>query len=150
MIDQSGSLSRRLARYRTAVHRPTDGMSAEISVSPLVSRAPLAERLAAAVGGAVRVSAAGSMVWCESPPRPIPLDRNRLAALPGGPPPGAPLVCLDTETTGLATAAGTVAFLVGLGWWESDDFHQVQLLVPDHADEPAMLAALADLIPPDA
>ena len=46
-----------------------------------------------------------------------PLDRVRLATLPGQPPPDAPLVCLDTETTGLATAAGTVAFLVGLGWW---------------------------------
>ena len=31
-----------------------------------------------------------------------------------------PLVCLDTETTGLATAAGTVAFLIGLGWWAGD------------------------------
>ena len=27
------------------------------------------------------------------------------------------IVFLDTETTGLATAAGTVAFLIGLGWW---------------------------------
>ena len=50
--------------------------------------------------------------------------------LPGQPPPQAPLVCLDTETTGLATAAGTVAFLIGLGWWEGDRFRQVQLLLP--------------------
>jgi len=148
MIDQSGSLDTRLARYRTAVHRPPAGPSAD--VRPRVSGTPLAERLAAGVGGNVRVSAAGSVVWRESPPRPIPLDRNRLAALPGGPPPGVPLVCLDTETTGLATAAGTVAFLVGLGWWDGDDFCQVQLLVPDHADEAAMLLALTGLIPPEA
>jgi len=147
MIDQHASLTRRLARYRTAVHRLPDGPPG--SVPPRSLEDPLAERLAAAVGGAVRVSAAGSVVWCESPPRPIPLDRARLAALPGGPPPGVQLVCLDTETTGLATAAGTVAFLVGLGWWESDDFRQVQLLVPDHADEPAMLETLAGLIPSD-
>ena len=52
-------------------------------------------------------------------------------------------MCLDTETTGLATAAGTLAFLIGLGWWEGDRFRQVQLLLPDHADEPAMLDGAA-------
>ena len=71
-------------------------------------------------------------------------------ALPGQPPPDVPLLCLDTETTGLATAAGTLAFLVGLGWWEGDRFRQVQLLLPDHADEPALLAELAAHIPPTA
>ena len=89
------------------------------------------------------------MVWRTSPPRSIPVDRALLADLPGHPDPTTPLLCLDTETTGLATAAGTVAWLVGLGWWVGDSFHQVQLLVPDHADEPAMLAALGDLIPAD-
>ena len=59
---------------------------------------------------------------------------SALARLPGQPPPDVPLVCLDTETTGLATAAGTIAFLVGLGWWEGDRFRQVQLLLPDHAE----------------
>ena len=80
-----------------------------------------------------------------------PAGRPRGAGtLPGQPPPDAPLVCLDTETTGLATAAGTLAFLVGLGWWEGDRFRQVQLLLPDHADEPALLAELAAHIPPTA
>ena len=93
--------------------------------------------------------AGGLVVRCTTEPREIPLDRVGLAALPGQPPPGVPLVCLDTETTGLATATGTVAFLVGLGWWEGDAFHQVQLLLPDHADEPALLTALAGYIPLD-
>ena len=44
-------------------------------------------------------------------------------------------------------AAALLAFLVGLGWWSGDRFRQVQLLLPDHADEPAMLEALAALIP---
>ena len=91
--------------------------------------------------------AGGLVVRCTTEPREIPLDRVSLAALPGQPPPGVPLVCLDTETTGLATATGTVAFLIGLGWWEGDRFHQVQLLLPDHADEPALLTALAALHP---
>jgi hypothetical protein len=73
-----------------------------------------------------------------------------LAGLPGQPPADRPLVCLDTETTGLATAAGTVAFLIGLGWWQGDRFHQVQLLLPDHADEGALLDELARHVPSDA
>ncbi len=81
------------------------------------------------------------------PSRPLPVDRRRLASLPGQPPPDVPLVCLDTETTGLATAAGTMAFLIGLGWWESDAFRQVQLLLPDHGEERALLTALEAAIP---
>ena len=80
----------------------------------------------------------------------LPVDRERLATLPGQPPADVPLVCLDTETTGLATAAGTVAFLIGLGWWVGDRFRQVQLLLPDHGEERALLTALEAAIPPDA
>jgi hypothetical protein len=114
-----------------------------------IDRHILAERLARSLGGEVIGSPTGSYVRCESASRSIPLDRESLARLPAQPGPRVPLVCLDTETTGLATAAGTVAFLIGLGWWRGDRFEQVQLLLPDHADEPAMLSALADHIPPD-
>ena len=44
---------------------------------------------------------------------------------------------------------GTVAFLVGLGWWVGDSFRQVQLLLPDHGDEAALLEVLASHLPPD-
>jgi hypothetical protein len=40
-----------------------------------------------------------------------------------------------------------MAFLVGLGWWESDRFKQAQLLLPDQPDEPALLALLEAHIP---
>jgi hypothetical protein len=106
-----------------------------------------AERLAVAVGGELVRTALGSFVVVESPTTLLPVDRERLAALPGQPPADAPLLCLDTETTGLATASGTLAFLVGLGWWEGSRFRQIQLLLPDHADEPALLAELAARIP---
>jgi hypothetical protein len=79
----------------------------------------------------------------------IPVDRERLSRLPGHPPPDAPLVCLDTETTGLATAAGTLAFLVGLARWDGTAFRQTQLLLPDHADEPALLAEIERWVTPD-
>ncbi len=61
--------------------------------------------------------------------------------------PAPPLVCLDTETTGLGTAAGTVPFLVGVGAWEGDRFRVRQLLMPDHPSERALLDLLRDLLP---
>ena len=110
-------------------------------------RDDLAARLAAAVDGEVVRGPEGIIVRRDTPSRPLPVDRRRLAALPGQPPPDVPLVCLDTETTGLATAAGTMAFLIGLGWWEAESFRQVQLLLPDHGEERALLTALEAAIP---
>jgi uncharacterized protein YprB with RNaseH-like and TPR domain len=49
---------------------------------------------------------------------------------------------LDTETTGLAGGTGTFAFLVGLGWFEGDDFVVCQLFARDFAEEASMLAFL--------
>ncbi len=106
-----------------------------------------AERLAAEVDGELVTTPAGSFVRLEGRGDVIAVDRERLARLPGQPPPDVPLVCLDTETTGLATAAGTLAFLVGLGWWQGARFRQIQLLLPDHAFEPALLDELRDHIP---
>jgi len=51
---------------------------------------------------------------------------------------------LDVETTGLSHGAGTVAFLVGLGWFDGDDFVVRQLLLDDYDQEPAQLDLLLD------
>lgn len=143
MIDGGTVLARRLERYRgatraeprdPAVHRPVD----------------LATRLAEAIDGEVVRTTEGIFVRLERPARALPVDRERLATLPGQPPPDVPLVCLDTETTGLATAAGTAAFLIGVGWWEGDWFRQVQLLLPDHGEERALLTAFEGHVPADA
>ena len=147
MIEGGATLAHRLERYRAAAHTLTARDDGPPIATP---SAELAERLAAATDGEVVVTPEGIIVRCEVPARSIPVDRRRLATLPGQPPPQAPLVCLDTETTGLATAAGTVAFLIGLGWWEGDRFRQVQLLLPDHAHERALLTALAATIAPTA
>jgi uncharacterized protein YprB with RNaseH-like and TPR domain len=45
----------------------------------------------------------------------------------------------DTETTGLAGGTGTVAFLIGLGWFEGDGFVTRQLFARDYAEERATL-----------
>jgi hypothetical protein len=139
------TLERRLANFRAATRaRPLD------TPWQRAASADLAERMAEAVEGEVVRTPRGTVVRREPRIHDLPIDRERLAQLPGQPPPDAPLVCLDTETTGLATAAGTVAFLVGLGWWEGDLFRQVQLLLPDHGEEPALLELIAERIPPDA
>jgi hypothetical protein len=147
MIDGGATLARRLERYRAA---QVGSLADAERPHPAERPAALAERMAAAMDGEVVVTPEGTIVRCEVPTRTIPVDRVRLAGLPGQPPPDAPLVCLDTETTGLATAAGTVAWLIGLGWWEGDRFRQVQLLLPDHAEERALLSALAATIAPNA
>ena len=146
---------RRLANLRATMARAgggAGGADIEPARAPFAGRrAPeLALRLARALAADVAEEAGGIIVRRVVAPVEIPLDRERLARLPGHPPPDAPLVCLDTETTGLATAAGTLAFLVGLARWEGARFQQVQLLLPDHADEPALLAEIARWVTPDA
>lgn len=55
-----------------------------------------------------------------------------------------PFVFFDLETTGLSGGAGTYAFLVGCGWFESDGaFVMRQYLLPRASDEHAMLRAVA-------
>jgi uncharacterized protein len=52
---------------------------------------------------------------------------------------------LDTETTGLAGGTGTLAFLVGLGWFEGEDFVVYQLFTRDYHEEGAMLTLLSEI-----
>jgi hypothetical protein len=145
---------RRLANLRATLARaggPPVGPEQPPARAPFAGRRStvLAERLAAALGADVADTPAGALVRRVVAAVDIPLDRERLARLPGHPPADAPLVCLDTETTGLATAAGTLAFLVGLARWDGGEFRQTQLLLPDHADEPALLAEIEAWVTPD-
>lgn len=50
---------------------------------------------------------------------------------------------LDTETTGLSGGAGTIAFLVGVGFVDGESFVVEQYLMKDYADEAEMLSRLA-------
>jgi uncharacterized protein YprB with RNaseH-like and TPR domain len=112
-----------------------------------VDAASQARRLAQGLDGDAIETEHGWYVRRELRPTYLPLDRVRLAALPGMPAPATPLLCLDTETTGLGSAAGTVAFLVGLGWWDGDRLRLLQLLLPDHSEERSLLDALTAEIP---
>jgi uncharacterized protein YprB with RNaseH-like and TPR domain len=53
-------------------------------------------------------------------------------------------VFLDLETTGLSGGAGTIAFLVGCGYFDFGAFQVRQFLLPSHAAERALLAAVAE------
>ena len=56
-------------------------------------------------------------------------------------------VCfLDTETTGLSGGTGTMAFVVGLGFFAENGFRVQQYFLRDPGDEPAMIEALAEVL----
>jgi len=52
---------------------------------------------------------------------------------------------LDTETTGLSGGTGTLAFLIGLGWFEEGAFHIRQIFARDFSEERAALFYLAQI-----
>lgn len=99
--------------------------------------------LARWLGADLHVADVGRVVLVE---RAIPLDAATveiLAELPRA-------AYVDTETTGLSTGAGTVAFLVGIGALEGDRLRIRQLLLPDYPDEGALLRlVVAELARPD-
>jgi len=144
------TLARRLANYQSA-HSPPPPLGG--SIGPVDARGSArarAERVARTLGGTVVIGGGGSYVRIEAGIEQLAIDRGSLGRLPGHPGPDVPLICLDTETTGLGTAVGTLVFLVGLGWWEGAAFRRVQLVLPDEADEAAFLEGVAELIPRDA
>ena len=52
---------------------------------------------------------------------------------------------VDTETTGLAGGAGTLAFIVGVGYFDENNFVVDQFFLRDPAEEAAMLHQIEDL-----
>jgi hypothetical protein len=78
------------------------------------------------------------------------VDREALAVLTGRPVPEAGVkpspVYFDLETTGLSGGAGTVAFLIGCGWYEAGAFHTRQFFLPGFAAERALLHAVGEFL----
>ena len=56
------------------------------------------------------------------------------------------MLILDTETTGLAGGTGTVAFLVGLAWFEQGVLRLEQLLLERFGQEQPLLRRVAELV----
>jgi len=59
---------------------------------------------------------------------------------------GERVLFLDTETTGLSHGSGTMAFLVGLGFFACGRFHILYPFLRDPGDEPAMVHFLEETL----
>ncbi len=147
MTDQDLRL-RRLARLRELEPRVRPATEL-LPPAPRPASLHGAERLAEAIGGRVVAGNGGSFVVVEREIH-APFDPRPLARLPFPIDTDRPLFLLDTETTGLGTAAGTVIFLIGMAWWDGPTLRVAQLWLPDHPDEGAFLDALTAYMPPDA
>jgi uncharacterized protein YprB with RNaseH-like and TPR domain len=55
-------------------------------------------------------------------------------------------IFLDTETTGLSGGTGTFVFMIGLGFYEKDQFLIHQFFMRDYTEERASLSVLKDLL----
>lgn len=55
------------------------------------------------------------------------------------------LLFLDTETTGLNGGAGTIAFEIGVGWFDARGMVIRQYVMRNYAQEAAMLSDIARL-----
>ena len=75
-----------------------------------------------------------------SPQAPVALFEPRLAPVSDW---ASRMVFFDIETTGLSGGAGTIAFLVGCGWFEDGAFRVRQWLMTGPAGERVLLDALA-------
>lgn len=62
-----------------------------------------------------------------------------------GAPTAGPLLFFDLETTGLSGGAGTVAFLVGCGYFEDDGFRTRQYFLSGYEAEHELLVAVSQL-----
>lgn len=135
-------LGRRLDRLRSAGTAP-----ARRDAAPGVGAAPRrAAQLAAGLSGRIVDNGHGPVVVVDAEVA-VPVHVAAFGRLPYEVDTDRPLVCLDLETTGLGTAAGTVPFLVGIGLWRGGTLRIRQLVLPDHSNEAALLSAVASAIP---
>jgi tetratricopeptide (TPR) repeat protein len=85
--------------------------------------------------------------WLDRLPAADPRAASLLAVRNGEEfPPPSDWLFLDLETTGLSGGAGTYAFLVGVGWLESEGFRVRQFFLRELAEERALLEAVSPLL----
>jgi hypothetical protein len=135
------ALDRSTRRPRAAASRPAAEPSGDASA--------LASGL-----GLVRVEYPGGALWFRDdlhpqgparPSCPLPsLDSLFTREVPADLRPGQ-ILFLDTETTGLAGGTGSLAFLVGCGWWQDAVWRTRQFFLPGPGRELPILTELASL-----
>jgi len=137
-------LRRRLDRLRTS-----SPSRASPRLLPAGAARARAEELAGQLGGRLLETSHGPVAMLETVHE-LAVSPAELLRLPFAGASTGPLICLDLETTGLGTGSGTLAFLVGLGRWNGSRLVVRQLLLADHADERALLSAVAAQVEPEA
>jgi len=151
MAGDSTLRAQRLERLRALDQRLT--LAAQLPRPPAPAPPPDPARraadLARVLGGDVVDGREGPIVVVTERLS-LPLDVPALVGLPLDIDLARPLVLLDTETTGLGTAAGTVAFLIGVARWDGASLEVRQLWLPDQAAERTLLDALEASLPPTA
>jgi uncharacterized protein YprB with RNaseH-like and TPR domain len=155
------------ARLRSIVKQdaeranPTAAPIRELTYVPDIDGARDVERTAADLGGSVHRTSHGSCVkvdrvWAAAERHgrkamaecliddaaPIALFDPRLSTHSSW---ANRVVFFDIETTGLSGGAGTLAFLVGCGWFEGEDFRVRQFFLSGPNDERPMLDALSEI-----
>ena len=139
-------LRQRLARLDRLTSRPLPA-PAEASTADLGD-------LAAELGLREEATAAGPCwvrEWRETAPGPaglLPDLRGLLSRHGERQPAREEILFVDTETTGLAGGTGTLAFLVGVAWFEGDELVTRQLFLPGPGREGGLLCALGDWAAP--
>jgi hypothetical protein len=157
--------SRLRAIVRTPIPARPGDTPRELTYEPDTgfSHSPDHERTAARLGGVVVGEGAGRFVSIDRVQNgsdwhgrhrvssfafgaepPFGLFEPRLQSAPAAGLAARP-VFFDIETTGLSGGAGTLAFLVGCGWFEGEDFRVRQFLLAAPAGERALLDALGDV-----
>ncbi len=129
-------LRKRLAQLDKLSRRPEPPRPAVPAGAPCT---PADLGLAAAPGGETWLGGC----WRDLPPPALPDLAGLLPRHWDATADPEELLFLDTETTGLAGGTGTVAFLVGLAWWEQGRLRIEQHFLPEPAHEAALLAAVA-------
>jgi uncharacterized protein YprB with RNaseH-like and TPR domain len=81
--------------------------------------------------------------YAPAPDAPLHLFDPRMAQVPDW---SRRLVYFDIETTGLSGGAGTIAFLVGCGWFDKAGFTVRQFFLAGPSGERAMLEALGEVL----
>jgi tetratricopeptide (TPR) repeat protein len=134
---------RRLGLFKSAAHAQP-----RLAITPAPARNVDAalEALDTPLGSAYRRRRDYPLAYCHGTrmlSAALGLSPEQLAGIVGRDMPAlSQAVFLDLETTGLSSAAGTLAFLVGLGYVEGEQFVVEQFFLRDPAEEAAMLFAV--------
>jgi uncharacterized protein YprB with RNaseH-like and TPR domain len=142
-------LKRRLARFEELTRRPEPPPSPKVATAA-EAPAPGSPASLRALGVVRRDTPAGPAFHRDAlasagPSPELAADLDGILRAPGAARNPGEILFLDTETTGLAGGTGSLAFLVGLAWWEAEGLRVRQYFLPGPGREAPILSELERL-----